>query len=226
MNRGKLIVFEGNDASGKETHTKKVVERLNYEGIPSTLGTFPMYDTPSGRIIAGPVLGKRGEFGDSYFANPAKEDSRAISAYYAADRRFALPLMKSILNSGTNLILDRYVGSNMAHQGGKLSKLEERHLLFQDLDYLEHEFMKIPRPDFTVFLYVPFEVGIDLKSKMNVQKDRVEEDKEYLMNSERTYLELADLFNWNKIDLSENGKMRSIEDNHELVYKTVKDFLI
>ncbi len=222
MSRGKLIVFEGNDASGKETHTKKVVERLNLEGIASQRETFPMYNTPSGKIVGGPVLGKQ-EICESYFKDPANEDPRGISQYYSADRRLNLPIMNEILNSGKNLILDRYVGSNMGHQGGKIFDSQERLKLFKDLDYLEYGFNELPRPDLTVFLYVPYEVGIELKSKMpGVKKDRVEENEKYLKNSEEAYLQLSDFYDWKKIDLTENREMRSIEDNHELVYNSVK----
>lgn len=222
--RGKLIVFEGNDASGKATHSRKVVDRLNLEGIASELESFPMYNTSSGKIVGGPLLGKP-EICDSYFEDPANEDAKVVSQYYAADRRRALPWMNSVLDSGKNLILDRYVGSNMGHQGGKIFDSQERLKLFKDLDYLEYGFNELSRPDLTVFLYVPHEVGIELKSGMNVKKDRVEENKEYLKNSEEAYLQLADFYDWKKVDLTRNGKMDSIDENHEKIYKTIKENL-
>ena len=56
--RGKLIVIEGTDCSGKETQVKKAVARFKDMGINVYNYSFPMYDTPTGRIVGGPYLGK------------------------------------------------------------------------------------------------------------------------------------------------------------------------
>lgn len=56
--KGKLIVIEGTDCSGKETQTRALVENLNNIGIKSIRLSFPMYDTPTGKIIGGAFLGK------------------------------------------------------------------------------------------------------------------------------------------------------------------------
>lgn len=56
--KGKLIVIEGTDCSGKETQTKLLMERLKKDGEKVATLSFPMYDTPSGRIIGACLLGK------------------------------------------------------------------------------------------------------------------------------------------------------------------------
>ena len=56
--RGKLIVIEGTDCSGKETQTNILMDRLKKEGYPVVKFSFPMYDTPTGKIVGGPYLGK------------------------------------------------------------------------------------------------------------------------------------------------------------------------
>lgn len=58
MEKGKLIVIEGTDCSGKENQSKKLTERLNDEGIKTIYYSFPKYDTPTGRIVGLPYLGK------------------------------------------------------------------------------------------------------------------------------------------------------------------------
>lgn len=58
MPKGKLIVIEGTDCSGKETQSKRLIERLNQEGMPTTYRSFPMYETPTGKIVGYPYLGK------------------------------------------------------------------------------------------------------------------------------------------------------------------------
>ena len=54
--RGKLIVIEGTDCSGKETQSKLLIEHLRRDGIHVEYQSFPMYDTPTGRIVGGPYL--------------------------------------------------------------------------------------------------------------------------------------------------------------------------
>ena len=56
--KGKLIVIEGTDCSGKETQSKMLIEKLKQDGYPVEKFSFPMYDTPTGKMIGGPYLGK------------------------------------------------------------------------------------------------------------------------------------------------------------------------
>ncbi len=58
MEKGKLIVIEGTDCSGKETQSKKLIDRLNADGMKTVYYSFPRYDTPTGRIVGYPYLGK------------------------------------------------------------------------------------------------------------------------------------------------------------------------
>ncbi|MBT3642721.1 hypothetical protein HN604_02060 [archaeon] len=117
MKRGKIIVIEGTDCSGKETQSKLLFQRLAQENIPSEVISFPNYRTPTGKIIGGPYLGKP-EICPSWFSQgPGPVDPKVASLLYAADRRFALFAIDKILNSGTNIIFDRYGSANQGHQG-------------------------------------------------------------------------------------------------------------
>ena len=104
MKKGKLIVIEGTDCSGKETQTKLLVERLNQENIKAQRISFPMYDTPTGKIIGSCILGKPDmckellKCDHSFFPEGGGNiDSLAASAFYAADRRYNLPLINKLL---------------------------------------------------------------------------------------------------------------------------------
>ena len=55
---GKIIVIEGTDCSGKETQTRLLVEKLEAMGKKVKRISFPMYDTPTGKIIGACLLGK------------------------------------------------------------------------------------------------------------------------------------------------------------------------
>ena len=88
MERGKLIVIEGTDCSGKDTQSNLLVKELNLKGINSIKLSFPMYDTPTGRIIGEAFLGK-GNNGIGWFREGSvKVDPKIASLYYAADRKY------------------------------------------------------------------------------------------------------------------------------------------
>ena len=85
---GKIILIEGTDCSGKETQSKMLIDALKEEGYQVESFDFPHYDSPTGRIIGGPYLGKK-EICDGWFPEGAANvDAKVASLYYAADRRY------------------------------------------------------------------------------------------------------------------------------------------
>ena len=85
--KGKIITIEGTDCSGKETQSKILYENLVKEGYEVYRDSFPMYDTPTGKIIGGCYLGKE-HMGKPYFEEGAdKVDYKVAALYFAADRR-------------------------------------------------------------------------------------------------------------------------------------------
>ena len=79
---GKIILIEGTDCSGKETQTKRLIKRLEEEGKKVVSFSFPCYDTPTGKIVGGPYLGKP-EIGESYFGLGALTlDPKITSLYF------------------------------------------------------------------------------------------------------------------------------------------------
>lgn len=227
--KGKLIVIEGTDCSGKETQSKLLVERLKKDGEKVATISFPMYDTPSGRIVGACLLGKPylcEEYlkeSHSFFPEGGGEvDSLTALCYYAADRRYNLPIIEKYLNEGYTLIADRYVTSNMAHRGGMLETKEERLKMYQKIDTLEYELMELPRPNQVILLYMPYEQACVLKKQRKEAPDEVELDENYLKRGERAYLELADIYHYDVINCVENNQIRTIEDINEDVYKLVR----
>ena len=230
--RGKLIVIEGTDGSGKNTQTKELFERLICEGIDCERISFPRYETPTGRIVGECYLGKptvTGKPGKSWFEKPGKLDALAASLYYAADRREAVPRMLEVLNSGRHLISDRYVESNMGHQGGKERDKSRRLELFKRLDDLEYGILQIPKPDAVVFLYMPWQVAKQLRADRGKHQDAHESSDEHLKNAEEAYLQLSKLRNWIRIDCAPRGHPhppRTKEGIAEEVYERVSPLLL
>jgi dTMP kinase len=229
--KGKIILIEGTDCSGKQTQTELLLKKLNEEGIPCKLMSFPRYNTPTGRIIGQTYLGKEKDYwkGDSaWFGEADSLDPKIASLYYAADRKASAEEIYKIINSGCNLILDRYYTSNMAHQGGKIESSQEREEMFEWLRNLELDILKIPKEDIAIFLHMPLEVAQILRRNRTEEKaDGHENNAEHLKRAEKTYVELSKLYNWKKISCAPDKTTSSLKtpgEIHEEVYKIVKNY--
>lgn len=220
---GKIIVIEGTDCSGKETQTKLLVEKLNNEGKKCVRFGFPMYETPTGKIVGGAYLGKP-EICEGFFPEGAPNVDPYVSClYYAADRRYNISKINEYLEKGYCVILDRYTTSNLAHQGSKIKDKDERFDMYQWIDKLEYWLLKLPKPDKTIFLHMPYEYSCELKKNREIL-DEHEKDPEHLKLAEEAYIELSQLYNWQRVECVKDEMVRTIEDIGEEVYSLVKEF--
>ena len=218
---GKLIVIEGTDCSGKETQAKLLIEHLKERGMQVEIFSFPNYDSPTGKIIGGPFLGKA-TICDGWFKEGAVEVEPKVAAlYYAADRRYNLPKIEEKLNRGISLILDRYVYSNMAHQAGKIEDMNERMNMYAWLDILEFKLLELPKPDIALFLHMPSEFAKQLKQSRDEVPDQLESDEDYLKKAENAYIELASVYKWKTIECVENDQIKTIEEIGKEVLQAV-----
>ena len=71
--------------------------------------------------------------------------------------------IKELLNNGVNVILDRYVESNMAYQSAKLETSADKNHMMKWLEKLEYELLELPRPDLVIFLYMPYQYSMELR---------------------------------------------------------------
>ena len=218
--RGKLIVIEGTDCSGKETQSNLLVDNLNKKGYKTEKFCFPYYPSATGKIIAGPYLGKPA-YGEGYFEEGATNvDPKVASLYFAADRKYNIRHITDKLDQGINVVVDRYIDSNLAHQGSKISDKKEREKMFKFLEKLEYGLLKLPRADITIFLYMPRNVAEILKKNREEKPDQHELDENYLKNSEDTYLYLNKKHKYIKIDCAKNNAPKSIEEiQNEIINK-------
>ena len=219
--KGKLIVIEGTDCSGKETQTKRVVERLQKDGYKVKRFSFPNYDSPTGKIVGGPLLGKSYICPGWFPETSPNVDPLVASAYYAADRRYNISEIENCIKNGEIAIVDRYVESNMAHRGGKMSSKEDRIKMYEKLDKLEFDIMELPRPDAVIFLYMPYEYACILKKARQEAPDENERDCKHLKMAEKAYLELTDLYKFIKVNCVCDNTIRTIENISDEVYRDV-----
>lgn len=225
MEKGKLIVIDGGDGSGKKTQFDLLLERLQEEDYDVQTKDFPQY----GKKSAGAVE----EYLNGHYGSPAEVGPYRASILFAVDRYDASFEMRKWLNQGKIVLCNRYVTANMAHQGGKISDPEERAKYFEWLKELEFELFKIPKPDINIFLHVPPEIASELIEKKGHReyiggegKDMLEADMQHQRDTEKVYLELAErLPNTHLVECAPGGKLMTPEEIHEKVWEVVKENL-
>jgi dTMP kinase len=224
MPNGKLIVLDGTDGSGKKTQTDLLLARLELEGIAKEYADFPRYGKRSAAMVEDYL---NGEFGKADEVNPY-----TASLFYAMDRYSASKDLRRNLNEGKVVIANRYVSSNMGHQGGKIKDAKDREKYFEWLDNMEYNQLGIPRPDATILLYVPAKIAQGLVGKKEARDylkgkthDIHEEDLKHLENAEKTYLEAAEKYGFQIVECVENGELLSREAIHEKVWGVVSSII-
>lgn len=216
--RGKLIVLDGGDGSGKTVQTDLLIGRFQKEGQPAQTVSYPRYHTPTGALVKSYLNGA--------FGPPMEVGAKQASIFYAMDRWASMREGDlAPLEQGINMVANRYAASNMAHQGSKIVDPAERTAFFRWNDALEHAVYGIPRPDLNVILHVPADISISLIDGRGNAKDG-HENVEHLRRAEATYLELARSFpNFALIECVQDGVLLSREDIHELVWAEVSKVL-
>lgn len=163
-----FIVLEGLDGAGKSTQVDKLTTLLKKQGTEYEFIHFPRYEAPFYGELVSRFL--RGEFGTVDKVNPY-----LVATLYAGDRADAAPMMKEWLESGKVVITDRFVYSNIAFQCAKIEDKEEREKLMRWIYEFEFHHNKLPLPDVSLFLDVPFEF-----TQRSLTKVRQGDDREYL----------------------------------------------
>lgn len=219
---GVLIAVDGVDASGKQTQTELLKSRLGRERAVR-LVSFPAYESRSSELVK---MYLNGDFGK----NPEDVNAYAASVFFAADRYATFKSDWGRDYAGGKIIIaDRYVSSNMIHQAGKIDDPEGKEKFLEWLHDLEYNKLGLPKPDITIFLDMPPEYGARLMrgraNKITGRDDRDihESNAGYLKRSYDNALFAAKNRGWHIIPCVKNGAVRSIEDIHGEIYKTVTD---
>lgn len=220
MKKGRLIVIDGVDASGKSTQAELILKRLEAEGEKVKLISFPCYDEDYSAPIK-MYLG--GEFGNT----PESVNAYAASAFYAVDRYCSYKKSWGrLLEEGYTLIAARYTTSNAIHQGEKFKK-EERKAYFEWLYDFEFNKMALPKPDKVIFLNMPPEKSLELlmvryKGEES-KKDIHEKDNGYLFTCYETAVYAAEVLGWNTVNCTDaSNNIRSVSEINDEIYSIIK----
>jgi dTMP kinase len=219
---GRLIAIEGIDGSGKGTQAAALVERAEAQGVSTALFSFPLYDgNPFSDAVAAYL---NGAFGGVDEVHP-----ELGGLLYACDRYHARDDLTESLSTRDLVICDRYVPSNLAHQGAKLSPPERDALVTWLIDVEYGEF-RLPRPDLIVLLDAPPDVGrrhVGLKAPRvytELEHDIHERAPGYLGATRQVFLGLAshEPERWLILPVvDETGEVRKAEDLSAAIWESV-----
>lgn len=219
VKKGKLIILEAGDGSGKATQTKALYEHLIRDGYRVHKIEFPDYEADASMLVR---MYLHGDFG----GHAEDVNAFAASTFFAVDRYASFRMKwKNFYDNGDIILADRYTTSNMVHQAVKITDPVEREAF---LDWLwDFEFVKLglPVPDKVVFLDMDPAVADRLiaarAKKTGAEKDIHEKDASYLHRCHAAYLELAEKYGWSKVTCSCQGEPRSVDEIHHEVYQAI-----
>lgn len=213
-NKGRIIVIEGLDGSGKATQSKLLMEKLSEKYTVKKL-SFPDYESPASAPVR---MYLDGEFGkDTGCVN-----SYAAASFYAVDRVASfLKDWKKDYEAGVLFVLDRYTTSNMVYMTSKLPR-EQWDGFLSWLSHYEYDLLGLPRPDGVIYLDMPTDVSQKLMSGRynsdESKKDLHEKDVNFLNACRESALYAAQTQGWSVIPCSENSAPRTIEEIAQDVY--------
>ena len=220
--RGRLIVLEGTDGSGKATQTALLADRLRGLGREVRQLSFPRYDQDSSMLV-------RMYLGGAFGQDPQAVNAYAASTFYAVDR-FASYKQDwgAYYEAGGLVLTDRYTTSNAVHQASKLPEKERQAYLDWLFDF-EYRLMGLPAPDLVLYLDVPAELSSALRrlreERTGTHADIHEADEDYLRRCRDSGRQVADYAGWRRIDCAFGGRMRSPEEIHEEIWTAVSSLL-
>lgn len=215
--KGRIIVLDGLDGSGKSTQFELLQKFLTKNKIKYKAISFPDYDKPSSTLVK---MYLHGEFGNS----ADSVNAYAASSFYAVDRYASFKLYwEEAYNNGYFILASRYVSSNAIHQMEKLDKSKWDVYLNWLCDY-EYEKLGLPKPDKVIFLDMPVNVSQKLLSKRyngdEGKKDIHESNTDYLDNCRQSALYAAKKMNWDIVRCNDGDNPLSIEKiNNELILR-------
>ena len=228
LKKGKLIVIDGSDGSGKATQVDLLMKRLESDGYKVKMVDFPEYYKNFFGKFIGHCLSEQ-------YYNWLNIHPKIASIAYAADRFESSGEIRKWIEGGYIVIANRYVSANQIHQGGKIKSAKKRKDFILWLDQMEYGVFKIPRPDATFYLDVPTKISLKLMAERNSKQKRAylkkkkdvhENDTSFLINSRKSALWLAEnLKNFIKISCAKGENLRTRVDIHEEIYEKVKNIL-
>ncbi len=223
---GRLVAIEGIDGSGKRTQMDLLHGIIAAgEGGHSVYSTaFPQYDSWFGKMV--------GQFLNGELGPLEAVDPHFTALLYAGDRFEAKPKIEAALDEGKIVLIDRYIGSNLAHQTARVAA-DKREEFRRWIEHLEYNIYELPREDLILYLRVPPAEAQKLvaqkshRSYTSAKQDLLEASLRHLQDAAAMYDQLARGAPWVTIECfdSASGAMRSVKEIAREVLAAVEHVL-
>lgn len=218
--KGKLIIIEGLDGSGKSTQIELLRKRAEESGKTVRQIKFPNYDEDSSALVKAYLGGELGSL--------TEINAYAASIFYSVDRYATYRRhMKQDYENGCIFLLDRYTTANMYHQTTKLPKPEWDSFL-NWLEDLEYQKMELPRPDLVLYLDMKPQTA---KKLMEVRyhgdeskKDLHESNFQYLLSCRDAALYAAKRFGWQVLECCDGETPLPIQRISDMIWEKASPF--
>jgi dTMP kinase len=219
--RGKLLAVEGIDGAGKRTQVELLDRALDARGIAHFDLSFPRYQSFFGQAVTRYLTGE--------FGRLDQVDAHFSALLYAGDRLEAKRELDAALAAGRLVLADRYVGSNLAHQGARVPA-DRREEFLAWVRRLEYEVFSLPHEDLVIYLRVPVEESSRRTAARGkrLERDIQEGDPGHLREAAAVYESLASGPEWSIVegfDLA-TGTPRAAEDIHKEILSLVERRLL
>ena len=222
--KGKLIVIEGLDGSGKSTQETLLKQKLSDMGVKVNFIKLPNYDDPACELVKMYLAGRFGK-------KAGDVNAYAASSFFAVDRYVSYNCYwKNEYLNGEIFLADRYTTSNAYHQLTKTDKKDWDSYL-EWLEDFEYGKMEIPKPDAVIYLDMPIEVSQKLMTDRyngdESKKDIHEKDIEYLNSCREAADYACNKLGWHRIKCSSNGEPLPVETiSAEILNVVIKELEI
>ena len=190
--RGKIIVLEGTDKSGKTSQSRMLAEALKASGKVCVILDFPDYTTPIGMEIKAFLEGKR-----DYYTPEVKH------LLFSANRWEKKKEIESMLENGTIVIMNRYWQSNLVY--GVANGMDANWLIRLDRG--------LPKENIVLMILVKPTIS----ARRAEMQDAFESDRQLAVKAYENYLKFAKQFRWRIIDGS-----KSKEQVHQEIMKIIR----
>ncbi|MBC7512680.1 hypothetical protein H7142_03420 [Candidatus Saccharibacteria bacterium] len=211
---GLFIPIEGGDGSGKSTQADLLATFFESQGKKVHRQKFPQYGKDSAFYVEKYLNGEYGQ------TNDVPADLGVLP--YAIDRYAASAAIRELLaQEDVIIICDRYMGSNLAHQGAKIESEADRKVFYERTMTTEYEVLGIPRASINIVLLLPTDLAqknVDNRADRaytTKKRDIHEADADHLSKAKANYEELCRLYpqEYTAVQCTNStGAMRSIDD--------------
>lgn len=213
MKKGKLVIIEGSDGSGKSTQLNLLLKYLKKNKVKHSTLDFPQYNKFWGRLI-GRFL--TGEFGELHDINPY-----LIQPIYMLDQASKAESIQKDLDSGKIVLSNRYITSSMAHQTSRLPRKQQEHFL-NWVQKAGYDNLGVVREDLVIILFFPPKMTYSFLKNKDAQERKkyskkgreiAEENFEHQKESARMYKKLCEKYDhWKLVNCTDSkGNVKPIE---------------